>query len=66
MSDASGTLWLNVLNRTWSNKLLACSYLEEKHMPKLVEGNENTGYLKKSLVQKSFIQGTVLIMKPEP
>ena len=62
MSDASGTLWLDVLNRTWSNKLLACSYLEEKHMPKLVEGNENTGYLKKSLAQKFNFKKNVSVV----
>ncbi len=53
MSDASGTLWLDVKKRKWSNKLLSCSYLEEKHMPVLVEGNDSTGYLKKT-IQKQF------------
>tara|TARA_X000000950_G_scaffold158612_1_gene194406 strand:+ start:48 stop:1529 length:1482 start_codon:yes stop_codon:yes gene_type:complete len=47
MSDASGTLWLDVKKRKWSNQLLSCSYLEEKHMPTLVEGNEETGILKR-------------------
>ncbi len=49
MSDASGTLWLNVNERKWSEKLLSCSFLEEKHMPRLVEGNQSTGILKKSI-----------------
>ena len=49
MSDASGTLWLNVKERRWSDKLLSCSYLEEKHMPRLVEGNQVTGKLKKKI-----------------
>ena len=52
MSDASGTLWLDIKHRKWSNKLLSCSFLEEKHMPNLVEGNELTGYLKKELKDK--------------
>ena len=47
MSDASGTLWLDVKKRKWSNQLLSCSHLEEKHMPTLVEGNEETGILKR-------------------
>ena len=49
MSDASGTLWLDIKQRKWSNQLLSCSFLEEKHMPGLVEGNEQTGFLKKFL-----------------
>ncbi len=49
MSDASGTLWLDIKKRKWSNQLLSCSHLEEKHMPALVEGNEETGILKKNL-----------------
>jgi len=52
MSDASGTLWLDVKKREWSNQLLSCSFLEEKHMPDLVEGNEQTGFLKKELKDK--------------
>ena len=52
MSDASGTLWLDVKKRKWSNQLLSCSFLEEEHMPYLVEGNEQTGFLKKELKDK--------------
>ena len=48
MSDASGTLWLDIKKRKWSNQLLSCSHLEEKHMPTLVEGNEETGILKRN------------------
>ena len=49
MSDASGTLWLDIKQRKWSNELLSCSFLEENHMPKLSEGNEPTGIVKKSI-----------------
>ena len=49
MSDASGTLWLDIKKRKWSTQLLSCSHLEEKHMPTLVEGNEETGILKRDL-----------------
>ncbi len=52
MSDASGTLWLDIKKRKWSNQLLSCSHLEEKHMPTLVEGNEETGILKRDLKDK--------------
>ena len=46
MSDASGTLWLDVNERKWSEELLSCSFLEQRHMPTLVEGNQETGILK--------------------
>ena len=39
MSDASGTGWLDIAARDWSDSLLAASGLERKHMPRLVEGN---------------------------
>jgi xylulokinase len=39
MSDASGTLWLDVGARRWSPKLLAACGLDESHMPRLVEGS---------------------------
>ena len=41
MSDASGTLWLDIKQRKWSNDIIKL-FLEEKHMPKLSEGNEPT------------------------
>ena len=52
MSDASGTLWLDIKERKWSDKLLSCSFLDLKHMPQLVEGNDKAGILKKSIKNK--------------
>ena len=40
MSDASGTLWLDVGRRRWDASLLAATGLTEKAMPTLVEGSE--------------------------
>ena len=62
MSDASGTLWLDIKNRKWSSKLLSCSYLEEKNMPKLVEGNEEAGTLKKILKDKFKFNNNVIVV----
>ena len=62
MSDASGTLWLDINKRKWSNKLLSCSLLEERNMPKLVEGNEATGRLKKNIKNKfNFINDVIVV-----
>jgi xylulokinase len=46
MSDASGTAWLDVARRDWSDDLLALTRLNRAHMPRLVEGNAATGTLK--------------------
>src|SRR5271165_6664428 len=45
MSDASGTLWLDVGRRRWAESLLAATGLTEKAMPSLVEGSEVSAYL---------------------
>jgi xylulokinase len=39
MSDAAGTLWLDVAKRAWSDELLAATGLTRAHMPELVEGS---------------------------
>lgn len=45
MSDASGTAWLDVEKRDWSDALLHQTGLERHHMPRLVEGSEAGGRL---------------------
>src|ERR1700722_6742909 len=45
MSDASGTGWLNVGQRDWSDAMLAATGLTRAHMPRLVEGRAPSGYL---------------------
>ncbi|MEJ7667458.1 MAG: xylulokinase [Casimicrobiaceae bacterium] len=44
-SDAAGTLWLDVASRRWSSAMLAACALDERHMPRLVEGTEICGRL---------------------
>jgi xylulokinase len=39
MSDAAGTLWLDVAKRDWSDVALAATGLNRSHMPRLVEGS---------------------------
>jgi xylulokinase len=39
MSDAAGTLWLDVAARAWDDALLAATSLSRRHMPDLVEGS---------------------------
>ena len=45
MSDASGTLWLDIQKRAWSDDLLRLTQLTQKHMPRLVEGSQSSGVL---------------------
>ncbi len=46
MSDAAGTLWLDVAARRWSPDMLAATGLDLSHMPRLVEGTEIAGRLR--------------------
>lgn len=52
MSDASGTLWLDVAQRRWSPSLLAACGLSEAQMPRLVEGSEPAGQLRAEWVKR--------------
>ncbi len=45
MSDASGTGWLDVGRRQWSDAMLAATDLTRAHMPRLVEGSSPSGTL---------------------
>ncbi len=51
LSDAAGTLWVNVAKRAWSPEMLAATGLTEAHMPKLYEGPEATGKLRAELAE---------------
>ena len=52
VSDASGTLWLNVSERNWSDALLQATHLSRDHMPELFEGNAITGQLRPELAMR--------------
>lgn len=43
MSDAAGTMWLDVAKRDWSDEILAACHLSRAHMPKVFEGTDITG-----------------------
>ena len=45
MSDASGTLWLDVANRCWHAGMLDASELSNDQMPSIYEGSDTTGVL---------------------
>jgi xylulokinase len=51
MSDAAGTLWLDVGARDWSDALLAATGLTRAHMPRAVEGTDQTGTLRAEVAE---------------
>ncbi|MFB0935482.1 MAG: xylulokinase [Propionivibrio sp.] len=51
MSDAAGTLWLDVARRDWSDDLLAATGLARRHMPRLVEGSDVSGTVLPAVAQ---------------
>jgi xylulokinase len=51
-SDASGTGWLDVGARRWSDDLLAATRMERAQMPALVEGSEPSGTLRATLAAR--------------
>ena len=57
MSDASGTLWLDVGRRRWDETLLAATGLTEKAMPRLVEGSEVSTYLAPEIASAWGLEG---------
>ncbi len=52
MSDAAGTLWLDVARRDWSDAMLDATGLSRSQMPRLVEGSAPSGSLRRDLAQE--------------
>lgn len=61
MSDASGTLWLDVGRRRWSEDALAACRLTLDHMPRVVEGQAVAGELAPSLAARWGMRRAPLI-----
>ncbi|MBB4426784.1 xylulokinase [Bradyrhizobium sp. CIR48] len=61
MSDAAGTLWLDVGLRRWSPLLLHATGLDLHHMPRLVEGSEVSAMLAPEFTQRWGMAKDVVI-----
>ncbi|OMT95052.1 xylulokinase, partial [Burkholderia pseudomallei] len=61
MSDASGTLWLDVGRRDWSERMLAATELSREQMPRLVEGSAAAAQLRDALRREWGVAGPVTI-----
>lgn len=51
-SDASGTLWLDIKKRSWSEAAVNASDLSIQQLPNVFEGNEITGKISDSVAQR--------------
>lgn len=61
-SDASGTSWLDVANRQWSEEMLAACDLTREQMPTLFEGSEITGTVLPNVAREWGISNTVMVV----
>ncbi len=61
MSDSAGTSWLDVGARAWSDRLLDAGGMRPDQMPRLVEGSDAAGTLRKELAQNWGLSQTVVV-----
>ena len=61
MSDAAGTLWLDVAARDWSDRLLDLCGLARSTMPRLVEGSAVSGRLRAEIARDWGIDGQPVV-----
>ncbi len=52
VSDAAGTLWLDIEKRIWSEKILNACHLTGEHMPETYEGPDVTGQLRGDIAER--------------
>lgn len=60
-SDASGTGWLDVANRCWSEELLQACDMNIAQMPGICEGSAISGTLRKELSQAWGMEANVVV-----
>ena len=61
MSDASGTLWLDVQARAWSPAMLQACGLDVSHMPALAEGSAPTGTLRSDVARRWGLGDSIVV-----
>lgn len=61
LSDASGTSWVDVAKRCWSDELLRLTGMRTDQMPEIHEGSEATGTLKAELQERWDLPEQVII-----
>jgi xylulokinase len=61
MSDAAGTLWLDVEKRDWSDEMLAATNMDRRYMPRLVEGSAPSAALRPEVGRAWGITSPVIV-----
>ncbi|PPB82667.1 xylulokinase [Albidovulum inexpectatum] len=61
MSDAAGTSWLDTGARDWSDTLLRETGLDRSAMPRLVEGSEPSGQIRRELADRFGLRPDVIV-----
>jgi xylulokinase len=61
MSDASGSMWLDIEKRSWSPELLSLTRLTEVQMPRLVEGSAVSGQLTPQVAATLGLQAGIAV-----
>lgn len=61
MADSSGTMWLDLGRRDWSDRMLDATGLRREQMPRLHEGTEVTGRLRRDLAVRWGMAGQPVI-----
>jgi len=60
-SDASGTFWFDIAARAWSPAMLAAGGMEERQMPRVIEGSAASGTLRSGWAQRWGMRDNVMI-----
>ena len=61
MSDASGTGWLDVARREWSDELLETSGIPREWMPRVIEGSAVSGTLRPEFARRHGLPEGVVV-----
>jgi len=61
MTDASGTLWLDVARRRWSDAIIAASGISIDQLPPLAEGADLAGILQSDIARSWGLAGDVAV-----
>ena len=62
VSDASGTLLMDVEKRTWSKEMLEICGIREDQLPKIYESYEAVGFLKPALAKELGLSASVRVI----
>lgn len=60
-SDASGTFWFDIAARAWSPAMLAAGGMQERQMPRVIEGSLASGTLRPSWARRWGMRDGVVI-----